>query len=503
MKLMHTNALMVVLLFLLLSTNTATARDLTYNIQPLFVNYMELEAVQITLVFEGDTDGQTQLALPNQFGAAQQLYRGIRQIRVNRGITLIQNKQDSAHVWLRHAPNATIELSYFVYQDFAGSESRPDVAFRPLIQTNFFQALGAALFVVPAVEESHFITLKWSGIPSNWLIHNSFGSAQQVQQFNTTDNRWLESVFVGGDDWQKYTLTTLGQPIEIVVRGEQAPWSTPEYQRWIARVISSQRLMWADTTTRFYTIICSPRQKNSGQLRHGIGHHHARSMGVSLQNSFWIQTEGGTDKDFLDELTHILPHELMHEWIGIKIRPSEQANDMRMAWFTEGFTEYLSIKAQLRYQLIDSSTYADQINRYCFTPLWNSPYSTAPNALITKEFFTSEQVRDLAYARGSTIAWHLDQRIIERSKGQRGLEDVLRDCLQYYGPQPDGKAGPVLEAESRYFNDQISAATGLNARSFLEQYITNGQLIPMKDLRPAAGFGIHNDSEIIPRLFVR
>jgi predicted metalloprotease with PDZ domain len=467
--------------FTVLTTGSAQ-RVLDYAIVPQFYNDLELDGFSITLTFQGDADGDTQLLLPDQYHHVKGLYRNVKYLRVQGDkAILLTDKRDSSVVRVRHSPGTLLTITYSLVQGRSHTELSAQNWGAPYIKPDYFQVLGAALFIVPTSVEGYQVTLRWTGVPQNWSLHSSYELSRSLtQSWSAPDARWLESVFAGGMGWQQQHIRHNGHTIKIVSRDDTSSLDKKVIISELTDAMTCLQSYWQDSSMHDYTVVLS---RTTNLLPDSMSL--SQPMGMNLQHAFWMLLPA-QDTTPIDELRHVLYHELTHHWVGGQIRASTDPEDYSMTWWTEGFTEYLTVDAQWRCGVLDTAGYYWAIQQRGLNPLWQSSMREVPQARLAAGFEASAAMRDLVYARGMVLAWYFDMKIRRKNQGKTTLADVMRDCLAHYGARPDGSAGPVLRADMGYFNAQLSTASGLDASSVIRRHITEGRLpeiVPL-DLTP-------------------
>jgi hypothetical protein len=127
---------------------------------------------------------------------------------------------------------------------------------------------------------------------------------------------------------------------------------------------------------------------------------------------------------------HFLAHETFHDWLGGRLRPASGGESL--AWFWEGFTEYLSLWHLAHSELVPRSWFVERLFDYerelRDVPAWKTVAFADPNVAWRDE--ANEQV---AYKGSPLLAFALD--VALRRAGRPGLVELIRDLLE----EPDGK----------------------------------------------------------------
>jgi predicted metalloprotease with PDZ domain len=459
-------------------------RTVTYTISPVFAPSEHLIALKVQMNLLGDVDGETQLRLPNEFGAASHLYRCFSRLRSESGQVLLLST-DSLDVLVKHDANDYISISYEVIQDWKGAAPSVALAFRPWINSAAFHILGVGLFIAPYTKTGYTVSVKWQGFPSDWLIHNSYGSRSIAQTWMVDDTRWMESVFIGGTGWRLLETQVASQPIHLAIRGDGWNFSDTAVLALLNQTVTYQRSFWQDYAIPYYTVTMVPLKSHDS---------YSSYLGTGLVHSFAVFATPVTDFE-LSDVALLFHHELMHDWIGVKIRNGGRPNDMQLAWFSEGFTEYFSYLNQLDCGMLDTSAYITVINQRFFKGLWESAVAEQPNSYIAANFFNNRGANELPYLRGFVFAYHLDRLMEKQTQNKRRLRDVMLEFLNYYY-----KGNRDVLTNFDHFVDILTKETGQNIKKMHEDYIITGKLIPSNQLIPMRGFSIRINEKGQPEL---
>lgn len=446
------------------------SRSLHYEISPLFGG--ETLRLQVNLRFAGNTGGETELAVPTQFGGAGHLFRCIRDLRCTTPGARLRIDADTLFATLVHRAGEELTLSYTLVQDFPGSAVEGDRAFRPLLQASYFHVLGNTLFVAPKWNETYEVSVDWRGFPPGWRLHGSVAPGETPRHFASPDLRWLESVFAGGD-YRLHRAEIRGKPLWMAVRGREWGFSDDSLFSMLVRTVTLQREFWQDFDAPFYSVVLTPLASRpvaaAGQVFVST---RISYLGTGLQHAF---TAFATPHKLLEvkDLHHLFHHELMHEWIGGRIRNGCAGNDMQMAWFSEGFTEYFALKNMLKGGFLSAEQYMDRLNERIFRGLYRSPLREAPNSMVAARFFLDPEVETLPYQRGCVFAFFLDNAIKAGSAGQRNLHGLMIELLAYYD-----LPGRDLHGNFDFFLESCADYLKQDAEMLYRKHIVSGQLIP-------------------------
>jgi hypothetical protein len=124
---------------------------------------------------------------------------------------------------------------------------------------------------------------------------------------------------------------------------------------------------------------------------------------------------------------HFVAHELFHEWLGGRVVSAEGE---RLAWFWEGFTEYLSLRHLVRAGLAPPAWLAERLREHEAELVRLDLIGAA--AFADPEVNWRDPAREpLAYKGSALTAFALD--VALRARGEPGLDALVRDLLAAEG----------------------------------------------------------------------
>jgi|GEM_PF-783193 len=181
----------------------------------------------------------------------------------------------------------------------------------------------------------------------------------------------------------------------------------------------------------------------------------------------------------------VIAHEFFHLFIPFSIR-SDALEDQSLfkarpsghLWFFEGVTEWASDMLQVHAGLKEMGHYLgrdfrDKLFQEDFFPGSVSLYKMSRQRQRKQNDYLS------VYSRGALVAALFDIHLLDRTFGNRGLRDVLRDLHIDYGadrPLPEDRFFEILQEYS-----------GPEFEDFIENYIVGIQPLPVKEVLATIG----------------
>lgn len=439
-------------------------------------------ALWIRMKFAANPSGITKVLYDNKAWGEENLFDCISEVKLINSDMQPEINRDSGWIEIRHPKGLKkINFQYSLQQDFEEMGERGE-SYRPLIQEEYFHVFSHNMFMIPEHlgkdgEDILDITIDWDNFAEGFKIHNSFGTNLKRQRLeNIPLNEFHTAIFVGGD-FRIYKSEIDGNEIYLASRGDWIPFEDSTVVKILSKTIKAQRDFWKDHSQNYFTVTLRPIPQERGSSFQGTG----------LTNSFATSISNNKHTD-IEQLVYLFNHELQHNWIGHSI---ENSNEEEQYWFSEGFTEYYTIKniAKHRIHSLDGSYFIDQLNGI-IKNLWASPVKEAPNSDINYENFWSDQdYSKLPYYRGALFAFYLDQLISSHSERKNSL-----DNLMYYlrkGAEENGEKishSYFISATNKYLNGDIS--------SFFQEHIEQGKELPLEEIFMNMGLEFQTTAEV-------
>jgi len=184
-----------------------------------------------------------------------------------------------------------------------------------------------------------------------------------------------------------------------------------------------------------------------------------------------ISADSSSKSQSLQQLHEQLRHEMFHLWIpnGINLTGNYD-------WFYEGFALYQSLKTGVAVNRIRFDDYLDTLSRaYDLDRRLTTKLSLID---VSKNRWSGDN-NTKVYARGMLVAFLCDLALLERSKGKRSVEDLLRKLYQEHRP-------PAAEADANTTVLALLRSSG-ELGPIVDQNITGSESIEWTNLLRIAG----------------
>ncbi|MFT5478575.1 MAG: putative metalloprotease with PDZ domain, partial [Planctomycetota bacterium] len=258
--------------------------------------------------------------------------------------------------------------------------------------------------------------------------------------------------------------------VEIFVHSEDARLSADEVLFAAGDVLVAAEKFIGFAPVDRYVFLMDFMSMESMQ-RNGV-----RAMGAlehSYSSLYTLPASGSS----LERLAEVIAHEFMHILTPLHLKSEAIANfdyssprlDQHL-WLYEGVTEWSAHMLRLRAGLTNLESHLQTLSRKIQTSrFFDQDYSLAQ---ISTEWATDAGARQYpnVYQLGAVTASILDLRLLELSKGERGLRDVFLDFVKQHGPK--------APFDSERFFEKFVAATYPELGSFFEDHVQGSLPLP-------------------------
>lgn len=236
------------------------------------------------------------------------------------------------------------------------------------------------------------------------------------------------------------------------------------------------------------------RSALGGPLRRYLALFPGSPPGAYLMTFFYAAAEDG--ESFLDSSAfttsqpvtpdgailwaNFLAHELLHFWIGQRIRGEDYGTSQ---WLGEGFTEYLANLTLVREGIVDEPTFRRKAEKHVGNYLYYQ-WSSAFEAPILEAGRQKGYNRFGVYDGGWVVALCLDARLRERSEGARSFEDLLGALWARFG-----------RTGTPYRHDDVVATAsdvaGEDLTGFFAEHVEARETLPVEECLRTVGYTLY------------
>lgn len=391
------------------------AEPVAYEVSPV-VEAGSLQAVEVTMRFRGDADGRTRVRLPAEWAGTRRLERTVVEVRADGA----EAGRRGSDINLRHRPGADIRLSYRVVQDHAGpTRVGFDRPYRPATIPEGFTLVGWTVFGPVEGREADGATFRWGVRPDGWTLASDLDHAGgAVLDFESLS----DSVLLGGRDLRVVSMRVGDAPVRVAMLGDWR-FDARALADHYARVVEASAEFWGAEQRPFFLALTPMAGPPGAGAQSGLG------LGDGL--AVWLSNDIA-----LEEASHVLVHEHQHVWLPERVGGlSEGHAEVLDFWFSEGFTDFYTLRILLRAGLATPEQHLVAINRALRIQADAPP--NLGNAEIARAFFSDRRMAGLPYQRGLLLALTLDHRLRVGSGGARDLDDAIQAMRSGEGAAPD------------------------------------------------------------------
>ena len=177
---------------------------------------------------------------------------------------------------------------------------------------------------------------------------------------------------------------------------------------------------------------------------------------------------------------NFLAHELLHYWIGQRIRGEDYGTSQ---WIGEGFTEYLANLTLVREGSIDEPTFRRKAEKHVGNYLYYQ-WSSAFEVPIFEAGRRKGYNRFGVYDGGWVIAACLDARLRQRSDGVRTFEDLLGALWSEFGR-------PGIPFSHDEFVATASEVAGEDLSGFFAEHVVARETLPVEACLRTLGYTVY------------
>lgn len=380
--------------------------------------YDSIPSLKVLMAFEAQDTGETTLVFQDKAWGQDNLHNVLHNLKsLNAGVQITKNK-DSGFIILKHPRELKrLQFEYEIVQD-TELPITTKKTYRPIIQESYFHVFSHNLFMlprnyVPRPDSNFDVHITWKGYDPTFNLINSFDTNSRQQLIKNTDEAHFHSAVFTGGDYRAHELNIQGNKAVLGIRGDWEVFNDSTIVSVLKSTLNAQRNFWQDHSQEYFAVTMTPTylQRGSGFQGSGL----TNSFATSATNNKYLNLEG---------LVYLFNHELQHNWTGHIIT---NENEEEQYWFSEGFTEYYTLKNIARNNIanLNESYFIRKFNELIKT-LYVSPVREAPNSEINYDnFWTSRDYEKLPYRRGAIFAFYLDNKIRKESNGSKSLDDLM------------------------------------------------------------------------------
>lgn len=407
------------------------------------------------------------LRLPENFMRNTNLYDRIEGLEASSSAKLYHHEKYPYIKRIDFLKNERVTLTYLYKPDkLRANTDDKEVFSAPIIRDDYFQFIGVMMFIIPVGLENikTDIPIKLNfDLPHNFSAFSSFADSKE-QNIVASIAKIRDALFIGGSNIRAYQVDILGHPVHITMQGVWPNIDDNEFIDVTSKLLKEQRKTWNDNNYPRFLVHYSA--KNNAPCLKIKGTAHTDAFRAIFPDSC----------QFKADLRQLISHELMHMWIGKKIKIGESPRGrIDGKWFSEGFTDYYGRILAYRAFVLSEDQYFitlnTQIEKYYRSKERNRNLAYVIENMYSKN--SNHELEQLPYQQGEIMAIILNKAIKENSR--YSLDNVIKDMIDLAETQDDNLLS-VAQIES-IINKYVP-------NIFAKEYnkIVNGDLLILPDL---------------------
>ncbi|SDX56700.1 M61 family metallopeptidase [Hymenobacter psychrophilus] len=403
--------------------------------------------------------------------------RNVEDFGATAGSQPLRTEKVDKNTWRVYHPKArTFAVRYKVY------------AYELSVRTSFIDAShgyvnGTSVFMYPAENKQLPSQLEVKPAAGWSQVSTSLKPAGGTFTYRSSNYDELADSPIEIGNQKIYTFNANGTPHTVAMYGDPIV-DEQRLTRDMQRVCEEAHKVVDRNPLDRYLFIVHNIDRGTGGLEHLF------STTLSVSRNAYASEAGW--KGFLG----LVSHEYFHLWNVKRIRPValgpfdyDKENYTRMLWLSEGGTEYFSNLIMQRAGFLSPDQYlgdlSNGINRVENTP-GNKVQSAADASFDAwiKQYRPNENSGNTAisyYDKGEVILATLDLMVINATKGQKRLDDVMQYLYdQYYLKQGRGFT-------DQEYQDAVAKVAGQRFDEFFTKHVYGTEMLPYEQALAYAG----------------
>jgi hypothetical protein len=431
-----------------------------------------VEGLRLSVSTRGDHDGSTTFSNTVCCGIdSAQGY--IRDVRIYAGDKPLAVRQEGGGWTVRHAPDAPLRVSYRLPPtgpmliDVGVPEQ-----LRPIVEKNSFHVVGTFGLLLPMGRgRAAPITLDVDAtqVADDAHFVSSFGSGNRLRGVQTTLGKASKAIYLGGAIRVSLHDTPTGK-VAIAYSGMDAGFQPAVFSADTLAILAAERAFFRDRQDWYLVSLHGGRRQDPVINLGG---------GMGLTNSFAMFAWSGLDgrsEQHREQVRWVLAHEYFHNWNGLTLRVASRADgkgdDTSVYWFSEGVTEFYTMRVLTRMGLQAPArslrVLNDKLERYAA----NSRRDVGAQA-AGDLFWSDADGEQIPYLRGYLAAWAADLALRRNSGGKRGLDDSLRALVAR------GEAQEDFRVDNRFLVSYLSQGMSARDAARFSRFVLRGGDAPL------------------------
>lgn len=280
-----------------------------------------------------------------------------------------------------------------------------EVAF---VTTDGLFYVGNSLFIIPDIEAQN-IRVEFS-LPIGWKASTAWEKNSNLT-FSVPNARMLLSNCLMLGKHQERIIRVKDFTMTLAVENKLA-YAAPLLENAMKKIIPHYYNLFRGSVAKKYLVAVNEEKMNDGS---------------AFSRSYSQIFNGEVRREGLPVWGYLMAHEIFHLWNGFAVVPEKQEE-----WFKEGFTDYMTILALRRTNLIDDEMLRRKMEniarRYWIDRVWQR------NGMSIQETGGKKaEFRYGVYGGGALAAFALDVEIRKQTGNRKSLDDVMLKMFEKFG----------------------------------------------------------------------
>lgn len=340
---------------------------------------------------------------------------------------------------------------------------------------------GQTVFGFPQGMQSAPLKIKLD-YPKEWMFGTALNQDKKGYFLANSYDHVVDSPILLGRLTK--ATTKLGKvPVEIYTYSKTDKIKSKDLLKGMSNMLKAAGKFLKELPIDRYTFLYHFEDRSAGAWEHSY-------------SSEYIYREQEWNPQFAQQMADVASHEFFHIVTPLNIHSEiiekfnfEKPTPSEHLWLYEGTTEWASHIMQLRYGLITLEDYFKTLNRKIFVDqrYYDKNYSLSKLSMTS---FTKPGQRQYGniYMRGALVAGLLDIRLLELSKGKKGLRELVLELAKKYGKKK-------AFSEKTFFAD-FTKMTYPEIGAFFEKYVKQANPLPFKEYYNKLGINYYDEKKV-------
>lgn len=421
----------------------------TTTADPITIRFDRLspkEGLTLSVTAPGDRDGETTFSNESCCGIenAQTYIRDVRAQVSGRPVTV---ERTPAGWKITHKPDQAVTVTYRLppsgpMQMDAGTPGQ----FRPLVRTGLLHLIGTTALLLPVGRSGSDpvqLAIDATRVADDDHFVSSFGAGAYLRNIRSTRRQITSALYLGGAIALSLHDTPKGK-VAVAYSGMLPTLRADELRSDALAIVAAERGFFDDGQP-WYLVSVHGGVRNGSPITLGGG--------TGLTNSFAMFVAEDLDfsnPEHREQFRWVLAHEYFHQWNGLTLRvasrPGSDEDDTSVYWFSEGVTEFYTMRLLTRAGLQSPSRSLDILNNK-FMRYGTNSKRTASAEAAGHLFWTDRDGEQIPYLRGYLAAWYADLAAKRSEGGNQGMDASIKVLVARAKAEPSFRLGNAFLAD--------------------------------------------------------